>query len=49
MAERLAAWYARDVDPPLGAAARYMRERMSIEGYRHLLAAGEPMPCHATP
>lgn len=41
VAETLTAWYERDVDPSLSGAARYMRERMSMEGYTHLLAAGE--------
>ncbi|GLC68792.1 hypothetical protein PLESTF_000737200 [Pleodorina starrii] len=31
---------ARDVDPPLGPVASYIREQMSFEGYRHLLAVG---------
>jgi hypothetical protein len=29
-----------DVDPPLSDGAHYMREDMSLEGYRHLLAVG---------
>ena len=29
-----------DVDPPLSAAAQYMRQEMTREGYRHLLAVG---------
>lgn len=29
---------AADLDPPLSAEARYMREQMSFEGYRYLLA-----------
>lgn len=31
-----------DVDPPLSDGARYMREDMSLQGYRHLLAVGAP-------
>lgn len=32
-----------DVDPPLSAAAQYMRQDMTREGYRHLLAVGVPL------
>lgn len=32
-----------DVDPPLSDSARYMREDMSLQGYRHLLAVGAPL------
>ena len=28
------------MDPPLSAAAQYMRQDMTREGYRHLLAVG---------
>lgn len=29
-----------DLDPPLSAASRYIREEMTLSGYRHLLAIG---------
>lgn len=32
---------AHDVDPPLGETASYIKNEMSKEGYRHLLAVGE--------
>lgn len=35
-----------DVDPPLSAAAQYMRQDMTREGYRHLLAVGVPPARH---
>ena len=31
---------AHDVDPPLGETASYIKNEMTKEGYRHLLAAG---------
>ena len=40
--ERLQEGYKVDVDPPLSDSARYMREDMSLQGYRHLLAVGVP-------
>jgi hypothetical protein len=40
--ERLQEGYKVDVDPPLSDSARYMREDMSLQGYRHLLAVGAP-------
>lgn len=36
--QRLQEGYKVDVDPPLSDGARYMREDMSLQGYRHLLA-----------
>lgn len=33
---------AHDVDPPLGETASYIKNEMTKEGYRHLLAAGKP-------
>ena len=38
--ERIRSQAAVDVDPPLSAAAQYMRQDMTREGYRHLLAVG---------
>ena len=38
--ERIRSQAAVDVDPPLLAAAQYMRQDMTREGYRHLLAVG---------
>lgn len=38
--ERIRSQAAIDVDPPLSAAAQYMRQDMTREGYRHLLAVG---------
>ena len=38
--ERIRSQAAIDVDPPLSAAAQYMRQDMTCEGYRHLLAVG---------
>lgn len=38
---------AHDVDPPLGETASYIKNEMSKEGYRHLLAVGKhviPVP-----
>lgn len=35
---------AHDVDPPLSEAASYIKNEMSKEGYRHLLAVGM-FPC----
>ena len=32
---------AYDVDPPLGKTASYIKNEMSKEGYRHLLAVGK--------
>ena len=32
---------AHDVDPPLGETALYIKNEMTKEGYRHLLAAGK--------
>ncbi len=32
---------AHDVDPPLSEAAAYIKNEMSKEGYRHLLAVGK--------
>jgi hypothetical protein len=40
--QRLQEGYKVDVDPPLSDGARYMREDMSLQGYRHLLAVGAP-------
>ncbi|GIL58890.1 hypothetical protein Vafri_13704 [Volvox africanus] len=40
MVETIRQWAARDVDPPLSPAAVYIRDEMSLEGYRHLLAVG---------
>lgn len=34
---------AHDVDPPLSEAASYIKNDMSKEGYRHLLAVGMPL------
>lgn len=34
---------AHDVDPPLGETASYIKNEMSKEGYRHLLAVGKHM------
>ncbi len=31
---------AHDVDPPLGQTASYIKNEMTTEGYRHLLAVG---------
>ena len=31
---------AHDVDPPLGQTASYIKNEMTSEGYRHLLAVG---------
>ena len=31
---------AHDVDPPLSETATYIKNEMSKEGYRHLLAVG---------
>lgn len=36
--EELRARAAQDVDPAPGPEALYMRQAMSLEGYRHLLA-----------
>ena len=38
--ERIRSQAVIDVDPPLSAAAQYMRQDMTREGYRHLLAVG---------
>ncbi|KAK9830964.1 hypothetical protein WJX81_003304 [Elliptochloris bilobata] len=38
--ERIRSQAAVDVDPPLSAAAQYMRQDMTRDGYRHLLAVG---------
>jgi len=38
--EALSRQMKHDVDPPVSAAARYMREEMCLESYRHLLAVG---------
>lgn len=35
---------AHDVDPPLSEAASYIKNEMSKEGYRHLLAVGMVLP-----
>ena len=40
---------AHDVDPPLSEAASYIKNEMSKEGYRHLLAVGKAshdLPSH---
>jgi hypothetical protein len=44
--ERLQEGYKVDVDPPLSDSARYMREDMSLQGYRHLLAVGARHTSH---
>lgn len=36
---------AHDVDPPLGDTASYIKNEMSQEGYRHLLAVGKHLGC----
>ena len=36
---------AYDVDPPLGETASYIKNNMSKEGYRHLLAVGKCSSC----
>ena len=38
---------AHDVDPPLSEAASYIKNEMSKEGYRHLLAVGMFLHPHA--
>ncbi len=43
--ERIRSQAAVDVDPPLAAAAQYMRQEMTREGYRHLLAVGARASC----
>lgn len=40
---------AVDVAPPPGPAALFMRDQMSLEGYRHLLAVGESSAGCRTP
>ena len=44
---------AHDVDPPLSETAAYIKNEMTTEGYRHLLAVGalflSPWACHASP
>lgn len=42
---------AHDVDPPLSETASYIKNEMTKEGYRHLLAVGalffSPQACNA--
>ena len=44
--EALSRQMKHDVDPPVSATARYMREEMCLESYRHLLAVGA-LACRA--
>ena len=33
--------YEDDVDPPLSALAQYIKDELSNEGYKHMMAVGE--------
>lgn len=42
--------YEEDLDPPLGPLAQYIKDEVSNEGYKHMMAVGEsvhlrPMQC----
>ena len=33
--------YEEDLDPPLGPLAQYIKEEVSDEGYKHMMAVGK--------
>ena len=39
--EALREGYEEDVDPPLSSLAQYIKDELSNEGYKHMMAVGE--------